>query len=83
MIDVRLKDEIGSGQFGTVSRAEWQSQHGLVEVAVKILKADSGQDNRVKFLQEAAIVGQFANHRNVVKLYGVVISGKPVSVSVS
>ena len=44
---------------------------------MKTLKSGSGQDDKVKFLQEAAIMGQFL-HPNVVKLFGVVISGEPV-----
>ena len=46
-------------------------------MAVKTLKEGSGEEDRVKFLQEAAIMGQF-RHPNVVTLYGVV-SGEPVS----
>ena len=34
--------------------------------------------DQVKFLQEAAIMGQF-KHPNVIKLYGVVTVGEPVS----
>lgn len=51
---------------------------GTLEVAIKTLKTDAAQTDRVKFLQEAAIMGQF-KHNNVVKLYGVVRSGEPVS----
>ena len=46
-------------------------------MAVKTLKEESGEEDTVKFLQEAAIMGQF-KHPNVVTLYGVV-SGEPVS----
>ena len=55
----------------------WQSPAGAVEVAVKTLQSSASQD-RVKFLQEAAINGQF-RHPNVVKLLGVVTVGEPVS----
>ena len=48
-----------------------------VEVAVKTVKASTELD-RVKLLQEAAIMGQFA-HCNVVRLLGVVTVGDPVS----
>ena len=47
------------------------SPSGEVEVAVKTLKEGSGEEDRVKFLQEAAIMGQF-RHPNVVEMYGVV-----------
>ena len=47
-------------------------------MAVKTLKEGSGEQDRVKFLQEAAIMGQF-KHPNVVNMYGVVTDGEPVS----
>ena len=57
----------------------WKSpSRGEVEVAVKTLKEGSREEDRVKFLQEAAIMGQF-KHPNVVTLYGVVSKGEPVS----
>ncbi len=56
---------------------EWQSPNGPVEVAVKSLNGGSGIE-KIKFLQEAAIMGQFS-HPNIVKLHGVVIEGEPVS----
>ena len=49
-----------------------------VEVAVKTLNNDAKEEDKVKFLQEAAIMGQF-HHPNVVKLHGVVTMGEPVS----
>ena len=73
----RTTDHLGSGQYGIVKRGVWKSPNGPVDVAVKTLKSGSGQDDKVKFLQEAAIMGQFL-HPNVVKLFGVVISGEPV-----
>ncbi len=48
-----------------------------MEVAIKINQSKDKED-KVKFLQEAAIMGQF-RHPNVVKLYGVVTVGEPVS----
>ena len=47
-------------------------------MAVKTLKEGSVEEDRVKFLQEAAIMGQF-KHPNVVTMYGVVVQGEPVS----
>ena len=57
----------------------WQAPGETVEVAVKTLKPGSDENDRVKFLQEAAINGQF-QHPKVVKLHGVVTVGEPVSV---
>ena len=47
-------------------------------VAIKTLNPNSPDDNEIKFLKEAAIMGQFL-HTNVVKLLGVVTVGEPVS----
>ena len=47
-------------------------------MAIKTLKEGMGENDEVRFLQEAAINGQF-QHRNVVNLHGVVTLGKPVS----
>ena len=68
--------QIGEGEFGVVSRGEWQNTAGVVkQVAIKMLH---NEDNKVKFLQEVAAMGQF-NHPHVVRLFGVVTIGKPVS----
>ena len=74
----RITEHLGSGQFGTVNKGIWQSPAGTVEVAVKTLKRGSDENDRVKFLQEAAINGQF-RHPNIVKLLGVITVGEPVS----
>ena len=47
-------------------------------VALKALKEGSEQVDKVKFLQEAAIMAQFS-HPNVAILYGVVSKDEPVS----
>ena len=80
LILCRLGDLLGPGQFGTVYKGVLANGEGggEVEVAVKTLKEGSGEEDRVKFLQEAAIMGQFKHH-NVVTIYGVVIDGEPVS----
>ena len=69
---------LGSGQFGTVHKGEWQSPQGPVEVALKTLNSSANIEDRVKFLQEGAIIGQF-NHRNIVKLHGIVKENQNVS----
>ena len=62
-----------------VYKGVWQSSSQVkMEVAVKTLKEGSVEEDRVKFLQEAAIMGQF-KHPNVVTMYGVVVQGEPVS----
>ena len=67
LILFRLKDYLGSGQFGFVHKGIWKGSL----VAVKSLRNETTDINRVKFLQEAAIMGQFS-HSNIVKLYGLV-----------
>ena len=69
---------MGSGQFGSVSKGMWKSPTGSVNVAIKTLNGNTSEDERVKFLQEAAIMGQF-HHPNIVKLYGMVTIEEPVS----
>ena len=66
------------GQFGEVNKGIWQSPMGALDVAVKQLQSGASEEEKVKFLQEAAINGQF-RHPNVVQLMGVVITEDPVS----
>ena len=75
---VRLIGVLGSGEFGTVNKGVWESPMGAMDVAVKQLQPGASEEEKVKFLQEAAINGQF-RHPNVVKLMGVVTIGEPVS----
>ncbi|XP_065899226.1 uncharacterized protein [Dysidea avara] len=77
--EVKIGDELGSGEFGIVARAMWKpSSRKKVEVAVKTLNANVNTKDRVRFLQEAAIMCQF-DHLNVVKLHGVV-TDEPVMI---
>ena len=78
MCFLRITAHLGSGQFGTVNKGIWQCPASSVEVAVKTLQSNASQKDRVMFLQEAAINGQF-RHPNVTKLLGVVTVGEPVS----
>ena len=73
----RIRGHLGSGQFGNVEKGTWESKTD-VEVALKTLKAGSEEIDKVKFLQEAAIMAQF-KHPNIVTLYGVVSDKEPVS----
>lgn len=72
--------EIGKGEFGTVWRGKWTTPEGGTRtVAIKLLNPDLPQKDRIRFLQEAVILGQF-RHPNIVDLFGVVKDGEPVSV---
>ena len=48
------------------------------EVAVKTIKGDCNEEDRIKFLQEAAIMGQF-DHPNIVKVMGIMATSNEVS----
>ena len=63
----RIHHQIGSGEFGVVSLAHWEDKL----IAIKSLNSQCSESDRVKFLREAAIMGQFV-HNNVVQLHGVV-----------
>jgi len=77
----RTLSYLGSGHFGKVYKGLWSSPSGDdVEVAIKTLKEDAKEEERVKFLQEAAIMGQF-KHSSIVSFYGVVTDQQPVSLA--
>ncbi|KAB1225326.1 Serine/threonine-protein kinase CTR1 [Morella rubra] len=63
-----LKEQIGTGSFGTVYRANWRSS----DVAVKILMVQDFHPERFKeFLTEVAILKRF-RHPNIVLFMGAV-----------
>ena len=75
----RVGESLGSGQFGVVNRGKWLAGGGSpVDVAIKTLRPESREEDKLRFLQEAAINGQF-RHPNIVRLHGVVTVGEPVS----
>ena len=74
-----LSKKLGEGQFGEVYKAEMRTVRGVsLDVAVKLVKEGAPDQERTKFLQEAANLGQF-KHRHVVRLIGVVTCDEPVS----
>ncbi len=74
-----MTEVIGTGQFGKVSKGSWLiTANDVLECAIKTLHSGASEEDQVKFLQEAAINGQF-HHPNVVQLLGVVTVGEPVS----
>jgi serine/threonine protein kinase len=70
--DLKTQKKLGEGEFGIVYKGEWkQLGRETVPAALKTLKPTASNDERLKLLREAAIMGQF-NHPHIVKLYGVV-----------
>ena len=80
---VSLENKLGEGEFGEVYRGLWKvaGQGNPMEVAVKVPKGNS-DENRIKVLQEAAILGQF-NHPRVARLCGMVTLGNPVRAAIT
>ena len=74
---VAMASQLGAGEFGEVYRAELQTPYGALDVAVKLVKMGASQEERVKLLQEAAILGQF-RHKHIVRLVGVITLGEQV-----
>ena len=77
----RINAILGSGAFGTVHKGVWYHSEGdesvEEEVAVKSIENGASNEERVKFLQEAAIMGQF-NHPNIVKIIGILMTDSEV-----
>ena len=67
------------GQFGEVYKAVLKTPTGTSQdVAVKVVKKGAPQEERLKLLQEAAILGHF-RHNHILHLVGVVTTDEPVS----
>ena len=81
----RIKSILGTGEFGTVhsgllnDNRESKGVQSATKVAVKTMRHGAKEEERVKFLQEAAIMGQF-RHPNIVRILGIVLEDT-VSVS--
>ncbi len=77
----RICEVLGSGAFGAVYKGVWyhtetdSDQRIPDEVAVKTINQGAGEEERIIFLQEAAIMGQF-DHPNIIRLLGVMLDSK-------
>ena len=73
----RLREQLGSGQFGIVQHGIWsrrvksETDCKDIDVAVKIVENGSKLEERVKFLQEAVIMGQFKNPY-ILQIFGII-----------
>ncbi|XP_047158060.1 serine/threonine-protein kinase CTR1-like [Vigna umbellata] len=71
-----LKENIGTGSFGTVLRADWRGS----DVAVKILKVQGFDPGRFEeFLKEVSLMKRL-RHPNIVLLMGAVIQPPKLSI---
>ena len=80
---INIREMLGEGFFGAVSRAYYLSDSGQVTVAVKSLSVtgltSNSTVNRASLLQEASIMS-ILDHPNIVKIIGIVSIGDPVLV---
>ena len=67
------------GNFVEVHRGLWKGKKKDLDVVVKSLECDATQDEKIKLLQEAVIMGQF-HHPNILQLYGIINEEKTVRV---
>eukprot|EP00731_Ephydatia_muelleri_P018650 Em0011g690a len=75
--EITITGPLGTGHFSFVSRGVWKDAQGVArEVAIKSL-ACTDPMSKVKFLQEAVIMGQF-KHPSVVQLCGSMMEGDTV-----
>uniref|UniRef100_H3C1G8 receptor protein-tyrosine kinase n=1 Tax=Tetraodon nigroviridis TaxID=99883 RepID=H3C1G8_TETNG len=71
---------IGVGEFGEVFRGVMKTRgQGEVNVAIKTLKPGYSEKQRLDFLSEASIMGQFS-HPNIIHLEGVVTKFKHIMI---
>ncbi|XP_066493767.1 ephrin type-A receptor 2 isoform X2 [Tiliqua scincoides] len=67
---------IGAGEFGEVYKGTLKTSKKDIPVAIKTLKTGYTEKQRIDFLSEASIMGQFCHH-NIIRLEGVVSKYKP------
>jgi len=63
---------IGSGEFGVVHFGTFtDGSADPIQVAVKTINSKCSESDRLKFLREAAIMGQF-QHDSIVQFHGII-----------
>ncbi|XP_071945652.1 ephrin type-B receptor 1-B-like isoform X2 [Antedon mediterranea] len=78
--NIRIMSVIGGGEFGDVCSGLIKTPDGYTrKVAVKMLKPGAAEKDRIDFLMEASIMGQF-DHPNVIKLMGVITKSRPAMI---
>ena len=83
LFSYRMGAALGSGFYGKVYKATYtMSPTNAIDVAVKTLHEGATEHERVKFLQEAALMTQF-KHVNVLGLHGIIVEKDSVSVGLN
>jgi ephrin-B len=77
--NIQISTNLRSGEFSRVNQGVWNAPWGSVDVAIKTLNDKAREEEKVLFLREAAIMGQF-HHPNIVKMHGVVTVGEPMMI---
>ena len=70
-----------SGGFVEVHKGAWKGKKSDLNVVVKSLKRNAPQEEKIRLLQEAVIMGQF-HHPNVLQFYGMVNEEATVSTAI-
>ncbi|XP_021367912.1 ephrin type-B receptor 1-B-like isoform X3 [Mizuhopecten yessoensis] len=77
---ITIESVIGGGEFGDVCKGKLRKPaHPEMTVAIKTLKPGATDKNRLDFLTEASIMGQF-DDPNVIFLEGVVTKSHPIMI---
>ncbi|KAF6032809.1 hypothetical protein EB796_008854 [Bugula neritina] len=77
---ITIEAVIGGGEFGDVCKGKLRMPNkGDMCVAIKTLKPGASERNRLEFLTEASIMGQFEDP-NVIFLEGVVTKSNPIMI---
>ena len=76
-IAIAILQKLGSGEFGTVHLGLWSN--GSIDPAQVAVKTLNSESDRVKFLREAAIMGQFEDNY-IVRLFGVVLEKQNIMI---
>jgi serine/threonine protein kinase len=73
--DLTITKDIGRGEFGTVQQGLWKRQEDDMEIPVAVKSLDGNQRgvHQDAFIKEANVMHQI-NHKNIIRLYGIVLS---------
>ncbi|PFX19588.1 Angiopoietin-1 receptor [Stylophora pistillata] len=78
-----LETELGGGEFGIVKKGNYLRGDGIkLPVAVKMLKDDSDQKQRMALIQELEMLRKVGRHKNIVSLVGACSFEEPLCVIV-